>query len=130
MQLTELSNDELAMRWADIKRGEEIANKQRVEVEAEIIARLGNKEEGSETHTLDSGIKIEITGKMTYKADDLEATVRACDALPPELRPIKTETKVDETGAKWLRANRPDLWQLISHTITTKPAKTAVKVKF
>lgn len=124
-----LSNEELATAWQAAKLDEERANKKRIEIESEIVSRFGFKEEGAETHWLDDGRKVEISGKLTYKADDMEVFVKCCEQIPADLRPIKTETKIDETGAKWLRANRPDLWDAIARAITVKPAKTAVKIK-
>ena len=129
MDYKSLTDDELTEQWLNAKENETAFNKKRLAIEEEIVSRYPAKEEGSSTITLDSGVKIETTGKLTYKADDMESFVNACNALPVELRPIRVEMKIDETGAKWLRANRADLWQLIASAVTIKPAKVAVKVK-
>lgn len=125
--LTEMSVDDLAKYWLAIKSAERAAQTERIEVEIELIQRLGAREEGSQTH--DAGpYKITVTGKLTYKADVPELLTLA-DRLPEHLRPIKTETKLDEAGAKYLRANEPELWRLIAPAIEIKPAKTALIVK-
>lgn len=128
MNLQEMNSDELAQAWIAAKQAEERANAQRIEVEQEIVNRFPSREEGSQTHDLPSGLKIEITGKLTYKAD-IEKLTPLLVNIPQDLHPIKVETKLDETGAKYLRANEPKIWQQIASAITVKPAKTAVKVK-
>jgi len=125
--LTGMSVDDLAKYWLAIKSAERAAQTERVEVETELIERLGAREEGSQTH--DAGpYKITVTGKLTYKADVPELLTLA-DRLPEHLRPIKTETKLDEAGAKYLRANEPELWRLIAPAITISPAKTGLSIK-
>lgn len=130
-QLKDFTNDDLAGAWMAAKQAEEKANAERLAIEQEIVARFGQKEEGAETHTLDSGFKIEVTGRMSYKVEDMPLLERLLlDAkVPATLWPLKSETKLDETGAKWLRNSQPDVWRSIAPAITIKPAKTAVKVK-
>ena len=121
--ITELSNE-----FIQAKKDELNANQRRVHIEEEMIKLLGAKPEGSETHPLENGMKLTITGKLTYSAD-IESLKTICEALPAEFRPLKTETKLDETGAKFLRANEPAIWALVSKAITVKPAKTSVTIK-
>lgn len=128
INLDALTIDELARMWTGIKATEKAAAAERIEIEEAIIKRLGAREEGSQTHDLESGLKVTITGKFTYKAD-IPALLALSDRLPESLRPIKTETKLDEAGAKYLRANEPDLWRLISSAVEIKPAKTALTIK-
>jgi len=131
MKLNELNDDQLAEQWLACKRAEEKANAERVAVEQELIARHPAREEGSTTTELPCGYKLETTGKLTYKADvgklkQIIAGIPA-DRLPGV--PIKVEEKLDETGAKWIRANDPELWAMLAPAIEIKPAKTAVKIK-
>lgn len=104
------------------------ANKDRIAIEEKIVALVGAKEEGAQTTELDSGMKVTITGKLSYKAD-MAALQEICAKLPEEFRPIKTEVKLDETGAKFLRANEPAIWAKLAKAITVKAAKTSVEVK-
>lgn len=125
---TDLSIEQLAEQLATAKAEESAANKRRVEIEYKIVERLGSKPEGSQTHELANGFKITITGKMTYSAD-MEMLMQLANNLPPTMRPIKMEPKLDETGAKYLRNNEPDVWAQIAPAITIKPAKTSVTIK-
>lgn len=120
--------DTLTEAWLNAKAREKAANEYRLELETQIIAILGNKPEGSETHQTASGHKVTITGKMTYSAD-MPMLMAICSALPEAIRPIKTKTELDQTGAKYLRTNMPDVWSQIAPAITMKPAKTSIEIK-
>jgi hypothetical protein len=120
--------DDLVEAYVQAKKAEDAAKKHRVEIEDRILALAPAREEGSETTTLNNGFKLTTTGKLSYKADDLEALreiTRSWDGL---LVPIKTTAALDETGCKYLRRERPDLWKQIAGVVTVAPAKTALKV--
>ena len=119
---------ELATKLIKAKQKENEANKARVELEEQLIALLGSKPEGSQTHDLENGLKVTITGKMSYSAD-VEKLQELCVQIPKNMRPLKVETKLDETGAKYLRNNEPETWAIIADAITIKPAKTSVAIK-
>ena len=121
--------DELALKWSIAKQKENAARDQRVEIEEEILALHPAREEGSETFATPQGAKISLTGKMTYKAD-LEKLIAITANWPEEARPIKTETKADESILKALREHSPEAWLQIAPAITVTPAKTGVKVVF
>lgn len=118
--------DQLVEQWIAAKRDEDAANARRVQVEQQICELQPPKEEGATTVEV-GGYKLTVTGKLTYKAD-MKKLQELAQRLPEELRTLKTETKLDETGAKYLRANEPALWAVIAPAITVAPAKTAVKV--
>lgn len=120
--------DELVADFIAAKAAESKANKDRVAIEEQIIAMLGKREEGAETHELSSGMKIIITGKVTYSAD-MEKLQEICAKLPQEMRPLKTKTELDTTGAKYLRANEPQIWAKLAKAITVKAAKASIEVK-
>jgi len=110
------------------KSAEAIANNYRIKSEEKIIALCGAKEEGSQTFETDSGLKVTITGRLTYSAN-MAQLVALCAILPPEFRPVKTTTTLDSTGCKYLRTNDPTTWAKIAGAITVKPAKTSVEIK-
>jgi len=114
--------------WMKAKGEEDAANGRRLEIEQRITALLPPPEEGSVTHKLDNGFKLTLTGKLGYRCEDARALAEACAGWPANMVPIKTEVKLDETGAKWLRANEPEAWATVARFVTVKPAKTAVKV--
>ena len=126
--MTDLTIEQLATQLVAAKAAENAANKARVAIEEQIISMIGAREEGSATTELANGLKLTVTGKMTYKAD-MPTLLAICQTLPEALRPIKTEVKLDETGAKYLRNNEPEVWSQLAPAITITPAKTAVSVK-
>ena len=119
----------LAAKWSDAKQKEDAARDERVGIEEQILALNPAREEGSETITTPSGVKITTTGKLTYKVD-IDKLTALTGSWPIEARPIKTEIKADESKLKAIRAEAPDAWALIAGAITVTPAKTGVKVVF
>jgi hypothetical protein len=122
-ELTNLVNELIAA-----KKTEAEANARRVNIEQEIIKITGQKEEGSQTHDLENGMKLTVTGKLSYSAN-MNMLMSIVSNVPESLRPIKVETKLDETGCKYLRHNEPETWALLAPAITVKPAKTSITIK-
>lgn len=120
--------EELANDYITAKAFEAEANKARVAIEEQLIAALGAKEEGATTTELTNGLKVTITGKLSYKAD-MPLLMQIAGSLPENLRPVKVETKLDETGAKYLKNNEPEIWAMLAPAITIAPAKTSVAIK-
>ncbi len=120
--------EQLSVEFIDAKAAEAKAAKDRLAIEQQIIVLLGVKTEGAKTHELTNGLKVTITGKQTYKAD-MPLLIRLASALPEDMRPLKTEVNLDETGAKYLRTNKPEVWAMLAPAITVAPAKTAVSIK-
>lgn len=121
--------DELAIKWSIAKQKEDKARDERVDVERQIIALHPAREEGSETFATPQGVKISLTGKLTYKVDTTQLLAITAN-WPEEARPVKTEIKADESILKALREHSPDAWRQIAPAITVTPAKTGVKVVF
>ena len=128
MKNSEAQLQALSQAWSDTKAEEIAARDKRIAIEDEIIAVAGSKEEGTETITLDSGVKIKITGKIIYKADNLDEVVLILRSLPDPFRAYKVETKLDESKIKKIRMYQPALWRVLAMHITAKPAKTSVVV--
>jgi hypothetical protein len=126
--LNQMTNEQLAELLVVSKKEETDAANARKNIEELIISRFGHRPEGSQTHELANGLKVVITGKMTYSSD-IDKLIELSKNLPEMLRPLKVETKLDETGAKYLRNNEPEAWKVISDAITIKPAKTSVSIK-
>lgn len=121
--------DELAIKWSIAKQKENAARDERVAIEDEIIALHPAREEGSESFATPMGVKISLTGKLTYKAD-LPKLLEITQNWPLEAKPIKTEVKADESILRALRENSPEAWLQLAPAITVTPAKTGVKVMF
>jgi len=122
------SLEDLVHQYVNAKHAEEGARKIRVNLEERILALVPAKEEGSDTTALDNGFKLTTTGKLTYRCDDLDALREITRKWDGNLVPIKTAATLDDTGCKYLRRERPDLWVQIARVVTVAPAKTALKV--
>lgn len=125
-----LAVDTLVIQWVEHKRMEEQANKRRVDIEAQIIAALGEPDEGSATHELVDGSKLTITSKITRTVD--EAAWRSIMAdIPEHLRPISFAEKavLDLKGLRWLMENEPRMYNRVAAAVTAKKAKSALSLK-
>jgi hypothetical protein len=123
------SLDDLVARYIDAKHAEDDAKKARIELEERILSLAPAKEEGSTTTELGNGYKLTTTGKLSYKCDDLEALRAITAKWDGNLVPLKTTTSLDDTGCKYLRRERPELWAQLARVVTIQPAKTAIGVK-
>lgn len=118
---------ELVNQLIQARKAESDANKLRVHIESELIALLGVKAEGSQTH--DCGMfRLTITGKLS-RTIDWDAYDQVQEKIPLNLRPVKTVRALDERGVKYLQANEPELYSILAAAITVKPAKPSVEVK-
>lgn len=117
--------------WRDFKRAEDAAKAGRLQVEIEIIELAKfNKLEGSETiKTNGHEFKISLTAKLDRKLDE-SAYLNIEEHLPPDMRPVRTKLELDVKGLKWLEEHEPDYYAIVAPCVTTKPAKTAVKIEF
>lgn len=117
--------------WRSWKHAEDMAKENRVAVELKLIELMGfNKLEGSQTtKTEDGNYKISFTAKLDRKLDQ-EAYLAIEPQLPENMRPVKTKIELDLKGIKWMEENAQEFAALVLPCITTKPAKTAVKVEF
>lgn len=123
-----MSNIEpLAKEWLDLKKTEAQAAAKRKKIEDQLVAALGAREEGAETHEV-GPYKVTITGKLTRSVDPV-AWESVKGRIDQNMWPVKVSTSVDAPGVKYLQNNEPDLWKAISVAFETKPAKTAVAVK-
>ena len=117
--------DALATAWQQAKDTETAAAHQRRQIEGQIVALTGCRDEGSQTHTAEHW-KITITGRIN-RTLDREKWSEIRDQIPPHLRPVKES--LDDAGVKWLRDNEPDLYSLIAQAVTAKPGKPGVQIK-
>jgi hypothetical protein len=119
--------ENLVPMWIEAKRQEDAAKQHRLQIEERIFAVQPAKEEGSTTVEA-AGYKVTLTGKLAYKADDLDALREITRTWDSSLVPIKTTHALDDTGCKYLRRERPELWTQLARVITVSPAKTGIKV--
>ena len=118
----EIANDLFAARAT-----EKEANERRVALEEELIALLGAKEEGAQTHAV-GDYKITITGKLIRKIDWDMYDESIAAKIPESLQPVKVKRELDDTGVKYLANNEPQIYKLLAKALTVKPAKTNVTI--
>lgn len=119
--------DTLALELNEAKKIEEAARLARIEVENRIIAALGVKDEGSQSHKGEQ-YKITITGKINRTLD-----VAAWDAvknhIPEKYWPVKFKPEIDVTGLKWLRENEAGIYATACQAISAKTGKPSVTLE-
>lgn len=116
----------LAQAWLDAKAEENAARAKRVEIEEELLAILPCREEGSQTIKLENGMRVVTEGRMTRSIDakalqddwnDLPAIIQGTFHWKPDLKITCFKSLEDDHKA------------LIAKYVTTKPAKSGVKVE-
>lgn len=116
----------LAQDWLDAKAEENAARAKRIEIEEELLAILPCREEGSQTIKLENGMRVVTEGRMTRSIDakvlqddwnDLPAIIQGTFHWKPDLKITCFKSLEDDHKA------------LIAKYVTTKPAKSGVKVE-
>jgi len=114
----------LASEWIEAKKEEVEANKKRIGIEDELIALLGAKEEGSETHNIED-FKVAITGRLNRKVDwDIFDKL----GIPVDMQPVKVKRELDLKGLRYLEDNEPSAYKKLAKAMTVEPAKTSITV--
>lgn len=115
---------DLCRDYREAKKREEEAAADRLKIEAEIIASMGAKPEGSQSER--AGIyKVTTTGKVKRSMDWARWEI-VKHQIPAQFHPIKTKLELDEKGVKYLQTAEPEIYKKLP--ITVEPAKTAVTV--
>jgi len=131
--------DRLAYELSEAKSAEAIARDHRVHIEDQITALLGVAADGQErtlTATSDDW-KITVAAKLTRKVDQLAVDAMLADErLDPSVIanvfPLTRKLDLREFRAATERAESTGdsmLLRELSHSVTTKAAKLAVKVE-
>lgn len=128
-----MTNDDnlqaLANFWLAAKGEELAANQRRLEIEDQIVQAIKPNKDGKSTFQLDGGLKICITLKTNFKADDIGELMDLTNDWSNDVQPLRTKIELNETKLKDLRAYRPDLWQKLAKHITSKAAKPYVQIE-
>lgn len=117
--------EKLCADWLKAKQVETAANDLRLNIEEQIVALTGKKDEGAKTVDAE-GYKLTITGKISKKMDWAKWEAIKSQ-IPDLLHPVKFKPEVDEKGVKYLQQNNPEIYALLP--LEVKPAKTSVEVK-
>jgi len=118
---------EIANELFEAREAEKKANERRIELEEELIAILGSKEEGAQTHEVGE-YNLTITGKLIRSIDWDMYDKSIAAKIPESLQPVKVKRELDDTGVKYLANNEPQIYRLLAKALSIKPAKTAVKI--
>jgi phage baseplate assembly protein W len=121
--------DDLLYQWALTKKAERDAAKARVDVEEQILALVGSKPEGSETHETEY-YRITVTGNVRRSVD--AAALAAVQSEIPQAifdRVFKYEPKLDLREMRYVQNNEPGIYSTIAQAITAKPGKPTIKVE-
>ena len=128
-----MSNDDnllaLANFWLAAKGEELAANQRRLEIEDEIVQAIKPNKDGKSSFKLDGGLKISITLKTNFKADDMAALEELTAGWADDFQPVRIKKELNETKLKDIRTYRSDLWQKLAKHITSKAAKPYVQVE-
>jgi|TARA_R100001530_G_scaffold130754_3_gene101903 hypothetical protein len=123
--VTEL--DKLCQKHREYAEVEKKAKQNRIEVENIILQITDSKEEGTCT-TKTRYFKCSTVGKLTRSLDP-EVWANIKDDIPEDLQPVKVKESIDLPKLRAIESANPDLFKFISKAISTKPAKTQVKVE-
>ena len=120
--------ENLSASWLAAKAEEQEANKNRINIEKDILAILRPNAEGRMSLKLGSGYKLTLDSKMIYKGDfdKLEAM---SENWPAEYQVVRVKKDLNETKLKEIRTYRPEVWLRMSEAITMKPAKVSVAIE-
>lgn len=121
--------DELAYDLEVAKAGAAMAKDQVEAAEQALLAAVPCELEGSTT-TLGSFYRITATGKLTRSLEtDKIGALRA--VIPAAIfdRVIRFKPDLSLRDLRYLEDNEPEYYRAFAEAITTKPAKTSVKVE-
>lgn len=128
-----MTNDDnlqaLATFWLAAKGEELAANQRRLDIEDQIVQAINPNKDGKSTFKLDGGLKICITLKTNFKADDMAALEALTAEWPENFQPVRIKKELNETKLKDLREYRADLWKKLAQHITSKAAKPYVQIE-
>lgn len=121
--------DELAYDLEVAKAGAAMAKEQVEAAEQALLAAVPCELEGSLT-TASAFYKITTTGKLTrtIEADKIGA-LRAVIPAAIFYRVIRLKPDLSLRDLRYLEDNEPEYYRAFAEAITTKPAKTSVKVE-
>lgn len=120
--LENLTTDQLATRWLELKKAERCMQDMRYEVEAMLHYHTINDErlEGTITTETES-YKIKETRKLTTKVDAVKYEM-VKDQLG-NISPVRFKPELDVKIYKAIEKANPDLYKICQSFVSVKPAK-------
>lgn len=120
--LEDLTTDQLAARWLELKKAEKCVQDMRYEVEAMLHFKNVDDERLEGTITLETEIyKIKETRKLTTKVDHVKYEM--VKGQLGDLSPVKMKPELDVKIYKAIEKANPDLYKICQSFVSVKPAK-------
>lgn len=130
MQILDIAAVNIAAeRLEAAKHTERLATEARIRSEAELIALVEAKPEGSVT-TRTAGWKVTVTG-VVNRSIDAAALAAVRSAMPAALfeQAVRYKPELITAGVRFLQQNEPDAYAQLAQAFTAKPGKTGVVVE-
>ena len=125
--LENLTTDQLATRWLELKKAEKCVQDMRYEVEAMLHFKNINDERLEGTITTETETyKIKETRKLTTKVDAVKYEM-VKDQLG-SISPVKFKPELDVKLYKSIEKANPDLYKLCQSFVSVKPAKPSFTI--
>ena len=125
--LENLTTDQLAARWLELKKAEKCVQDMRYEVEAMLHYHTINDERLEGTITLETDqYKIKETRKLTTKVDAVKYEM-VKDQLG-NISPVRFKPELDVKIYKALEKANPELYKLCQSFVSVKPAKPSFSI--
>lgn len=126
-ELPEPTVEQLVEQWQHAKKMEADAEALRVLIGNKLANTLGVPAEGSKSYDV-GDFKVTVKQPINRKVD-WEAFDEATKSTPGALIPVKIKRELDETGLKWIRENKPELYAEISKAVTATPGRIGIDIK-
>lgn len=99
------------------------------EIEDQVLAEVGHKDEGTQ-HQETAFYKVTTTGRMNRTVDERELRM-VQDSVPGDIfsRVFRFKPALDLKEYRFIQNNEPEIFQLVSSCVTSKPGKPGLKVE-
>lgn len=125
--LENLTTNQLATRWLELKKAEKCIQDMRYEVEAMLHFKNVDDERLEGTITIDTEeYKIKETRKLTTKIDEIKYEM-VKDQLG-NISPVRFKPELDVKIYKAIEKANPDLYKVCQRFVSVKPAKPSFSI--
>lgn len=114
--------------WLLAKSDEAAAKQRRIDIEKAIIAITGKRADAGQMTVDAPGAKITIKTNFSLSLDWDKFDNELAARIPAHKHPIKTKRELDEAGVKWMQANDPASYLVLSEGLTRKENKPTVEI--
>lgn len=121
--------DTIAAELEAAKIAEARATAARIDLESQLVAYCGCKDEGATTHR-GHAYKVTVTGVVNRRVD-VAALDAVASAMPRALfeQVFRYKPEVIAAGVRYLMNNEPEAYALAAQAITATPGKPQVRIE-